>query len=122
MRDGDFIPGVVAAADLSSAQYYIVTFASTAGQVKLATAGDVFIGVLQNDPDSGEEASVKAIGVSYVKAGTSTITANAALAANSTGLATGTTTDNADIIGHALEASSATNDLIKALLTGPSRY
>lgn len=122
MRQGDDIPGLVAAADLSSKQYHVMAFASTAGQVKTATAGDTFIGVLQNDPASGEAAHVKAIGVSLVVAGTGAITAGAALLANSTGQVANTTTDNADIIGTALEASGASGDQILALLTGPSRY
>lgn len=122
MRDGDFIPGQTAAEDLSSSQYSVVTFASTAKQVKLSTAGDQFAGVLQNDPESGQEASVKATGFSLVKAGTSVISRGDSLAANSTGLAVNTTVDNADIFGIAYEDAAATNDLILALLQGPGRY
>lgn len=122
MRDGIDLPGLVAAANLSAKQYHVMAFASTAGQVKTATAGDTFIGVLQNDPASGEAAFVRSVGVSLVVAGTGAITAGAALLANSTGQVANTTTDNADIIGTALEASSASGDQILALLIGPNRY
>ena len=57
-----------ASGDLSSAQYYFVTQASTAKRVQVATGacGPAPLGVLQNDPTSGEEATVRILGSTKV--------------------------------------------------------
>lgn len=66
------LPGLVAAADLSAKQYYWMEMASTAGQCKTLNATtDEAIGILQNDPTSGQEAEVAYAGVAKVIAGTS---------------------------------------------------
>lgn len=54
----------VADEDLTSAQYRFVTVASTPGYIKLATGASnpMPIGVLQNSPSLGQEASVMVIG------------------------------------------------------------
>jgi len=57
-----------AAEDLSSYQYHFVTLDSDGKVQLLNAAGDTVIGVLQNDPGSGEEASVRVLGVSKVVA------------------------------------------------------
>jgi len=99
------LPGLVAGADLSAAQYLFVKFASTAGQVKAAAATtDAAFGVLQNDPKSGEEAEVAIGGLAKVVAGTSVgWTAGGAVGWNTTGqavpIAFDSTTDNTLIGG-----------------------
>lgn len=60
------IPGLKASADLSSKQYYFVKL-SGAGTVDVCAAvTDKPIGVLQNNPASGEEAIVCGLGVTKV--------------------------------------------------------
>ena len=55
----------VAGADLSTHQYKVVKLHTVAGQVVLAGAGEGF-GVLQNKPESGQEAQVRVFGLSRV--------------------------------------------------------
>lgn len=99
------LPGLVAGADLSAAQYLFVKFASTAAQVKpVAASTDAAFGVLQNDPKSGEEAEVAIGGLAKVVAGTSVgWTAGGAVGWNTTGQAVpiklDSTTDNTLIGG-----------------------
>lgn len=57
-----------AANDLSSNQYQLVAVNSN-GKVVLAGAGDHAVGVLQNDPASGEQAEVAILGQTKVVAG-----------------------------------------------------
>ena len=54
--------------DLTLAQYYHVTVASTAGYVKVATGAcnPAPLGVLQNAPSAGQEARVRLLGLSKV--------------------------------------------------------
>lgn len=60
---------LVAGADLSTHQYKFVKM-NGSGQAVLCTAvTDVPIGVLQNDPKSGQEAEITVIGGTKVKAG-----------------------------------------------------
>jgi len=55
--------------DLSSCQYFLVKF-SAADTVKSASAStDSIVGILQNEPESGETAEVGYAGVSKVMAG-----------------------------------------------------
>ena len=51
-----------AGADLSSNQYYFVKINSSGNAVLCSAATDKPIGVLQNDPTSGEEAQVLVVG------------------------------------------------------------
>jgi len=61
-----------AGADLSSSQFLGVKMDTTEGQVILMTgATDNFIGVLQNKPESGQEAAVAIAGVSKIEMGES---------------------------------------------------
>lgn len=99
------LPGLIAGEDLSSKQYYWVKFGSTAPEVKAAAATtDKAFGVLQNDPEDGEEAEVAIGGLAKVIAGTSVgWTAGGPVGWNSTGKAVpvglNTTTDNTLIGG-----------------------
>lgn len=73
----------VAGADLSAAQHLLVKQHSVAGQVVLAGDGENAIGVLLNDPTSGQAATV-AIGgkVKVIAGGTVAIGARVASDAN----------------------------------------
>lgn len=60
------VPGLVADGDLSAKQYYFVKI-SGAGTVAVCSAvTDRAIGVLQNEPASGQAATVMAVGVSKI--------------------------------------------------------
>lgn len=61
-------PGFKAAADLSAKQYYFVK-QTAAGEVNVCTgATDKPIGVLQNKPESGEDAEIISFGITKVSA------------------------------------------------------
>ncbi len=57
-------------ADLSAKQWYCVASGSVGGEVKLGTgaSGPGIIGVLQNDPQAGEEALVNLMGITKAAA------------------------------------------------------
>lgn len=64
------IGALTAAADLSAKQYFCVKKNATDNQVALCDAdGEVFLGILQDKPDSGIAAKVRCMGVSKVTAG-----------------------------------------------------
>ena len=117
------IPGLVAGESLASWQYGAVKLASTAGQVIKATATtDVILGIVQNDPASGEPAVVAVLGVSKAVAGVSTAVAvGAHLTCNATGVIT-QATDNSQDFAVAIDATTAASQLFRVLLLGPSRY
>ena len=110
------IPGLTAGATLAAKQYYVVKLASTAKQVIAAAAAtDGAIGIVQNDPASGEEALVACLGAVKAAAETS-VSAGDWVASSTTGRVKTTTNANDDVIGRALEASSAAGDIITVLL------
>lgn len=116
------IPGLTAGQDLSSIQYKIVKFASTAGQVIVgAAATDNLLGVLMNDPAANEPAHVATIGVAKVQAEASQ-NAGAWVTSSTTGRAKVTSSGNDDVIGKLLEASTTAGDIVAILLTGPSNF
>jgi hypothetical protein len=60
-----------ASVDLAAYQYHFVKAGSVAGEVTpSSTTGASVLGVLQNDPRAGEEATVRVFGTTKVKAGT----------------------------------------------------
>ena len=95
------------ATDLSAKQYFIVKL-SAAQTVALASAAtDILIGVLRNEPESGQAAEVHMIngGASAkVKAG-GTISAGDMITSDSAGKAVATTTTGNYVLGMALEAA-----------------
>ena len=105
------IPGLLAGASLSAKQYFPVKFASTVGEVIVATAaGATVVSIVQNDPGDGEPALLPGVGdVCKAVAGASDITQGQYLTPNSTGVIDTTT---GLVICQALEPSSATGDLI----------
>ncbi len=120
------IPGLTANADLSTHQFKVVSLQSTAGVCQLAATSIIVskvVGVLQNNPKSGEIAEVAYSGIVKAIAGTSTIVVGSVLAVNTTSRVVGSTTDNVQAIGKSLTAASAIGDIISVLLTpGGARY
>lgn len=106
------IPGLLAGASLAAAQYKPVVFASTAGEVIVATAaaGGV-LSIVQNDPADGEPALLPGPGdICKAVAGAADIAAGEFLAPNTSGVVDTTT---GYVIARALEASTAVGDLIR---------
>lgn len=60
------LPGLVAGADLSAKQFYFVKLSAAFTVVACSAVTDIPIGVLQNDPTSGQEASVCVFGLTKV--------------------------------------------------------
>lgn len=117
MNEGT-IPGLVAAATLATKQYHVVKPASTAGQIKLAAAGDdLQLGILLNNPGAGGEAAIAGPGtVADAIMGTSVgAAAGASLSANSTGQLAPYTTAGARI-ARALQTWSAAGDIIRVVV------
>lgn len=60
---------LTAASDLSAKQFYIVKKNTTNNQAALCdTAGEVLLGVLQNEPASGEACEIMVLGITKVSA------------------------------------------------------
>ncbi len=100
---------LTAAADLSGKQYYFVKLAS-ATTVNVCTAiTDIPIGVLQNDPTSGQSAVVRIFGLTKVSADGTLAAGNIiGTSADSQADAISRGTDNSvTILGQAVEAGSA---------------
>jgi hypothetical protein len=115
------LPGVTAGADLSAKQYYCVKMASTAKEVVVSSAAtDASIGLIQNDPVDGQEALVVVSGPARAAAETS-VSAGDWVASSTTGRVKTTTTANDDVVGRAVEASSAAGDII-TVIVGPFNY
>jgi len=109
------VPGALAAADLSSNQFYCVYKNTTNNQYALcATDGMVFDGVLQNKPAAaGDAAEVMCLGVTKVIAA-ETLTAGDLWGVGSAGTAkiveaTNTGADTGDYVaGRVIEGAAAT--------------
>ena len=115
------IPGLVAGADLSAKQYFLMRLASTAKTVLVAGAATAaLIGVLQNDPKSGEAASVVCAGLTKSIAG-GAISPGDLVTANSTGQCVATTTANNKVAGKAVTAATTAGDHFE-LIVGLSNY
>lgn len=96
---------LTASADLSAKQYYIVD-ASGDGTVTVAgSAGQAVLGVLQNDPESGQVALVRTNGVSKVKVGTGGLTAGDLVQAAADGTAIAASTGDY-VVGMALNTGA----------------
>lgn len=111
-----------AGADLSDARYCFVKLGTNPGEVVLATDADApIIGVLADfyRATPGMPVTVAIGGTMKVKAG-GAIGAGAWVTAGTGGVATATSADGANIRGLALEAATATGDIIEVLLVGPS--
>jgi hypothetical protein len=100
---------LTAAADLSSKQYHFVKLASATTVNVCSAITDVPIGVLQNDPESGEAAVIAIFGISKVVAD-GTITAARWLGTSADSQAAGITPGSDTtvyVMGQAIQAASA---------------
>ncbi len=107
-----------AGADLSSSQHLFVT-SDASGDAVVAGAGVRVVGVLDNDPTSGQAAGVAIEGVTKVIAGAA-VAAGADVASSAAGKAI-TSTSGDYIAGVALQAATADGDLIAVRLSQPGR-
>lgn len=112
---------LIANADLSAKQYYIVmsTGQNTAALCTGSSGGASRpVGVLQNDPPSGAAATVRFYGYTKVSAG-STIAAGEQITSTTGGQAMTAVTTGALVIGRANTNSTASGQIIEAFLFGP---
>lgn len=113
--------GALAAADLTLKRYYGVKLVTGANTVNIATANCHAIGILQNAPDSGEQAVVRYAGFSKAKAG-DVITRDDPLMFDSSGrVVTATAPGYAAetpiySIGRAMESATAADEIIEILI------
>ena len=108
-----------ASGDFGSYQFYFVKCASTSGRVDVATGGSdpVPIGVVQNDPHSGDLATVRVAGISKVYVSSSVAISNGnLLTAGSAGAAEIVNSDGSAFCAIALEDIPAGTGFIAALL------
>jgi len=105
-----------AAADYSTTGQYRFVYLSAANTVTLSGAGGSIIGILQNNPGSGEDASVMLMGVSRLSV-SAAVSVNARLESAANGQGVTTTTDKDNVGALALEEATAADDEIKVLLT-----
>ena len=111
----------VAAADLSTNQYNFVKLDSSGNAAAVSATSDQAIGVLQNDPLSGQEAEVLVIGGSKLVAG-GAVTEGALVGTSAAGKGSALTpsgTAGASVprfFGVALTEASAANDLFTVLV------
>jgi len=112
---------LVAAADLSTNQYNFVKLDSSGNAAAITALTDTAIGVLQNDPTSGQEAEVLVIGGSKLVAG-GAIGEGALVGTSTSGRGSALTpsgTAGASVprfFGVALTEASAANDLFTVLV------
>lgn len=114
----------IAAADLSSNQYYIVktTGENTANLCTGSSGGNAGPrGVLQNDPGTSQAATVRLAGLTKVSAG-GTISIGDLVTCTTGGQALTANTTGQLCIGRANSASTAAGQLIEVFLNGPLFY
>lgn len=108
----------VAGADLSTKQYTFVKLNSSGEVIAAAAATDIPIGVLQNNPASGAEASVTIVGGTKIVAGAA-IGEGGLVGTSSTGkavaLVAGTDTTKY-VVGTLLTESGADGDIVSAVV------
>lgn len=108
---------LTASADLSAKQYHIVDISGDGTVTYTGSAGQAALGVLQNDPESGQVALVRTSGVTKLKAGTNGLTAGDLVQADTDG--TGITASTGDyVIGMALNTGAAGTYVAVALGVG----
>jgi hypothetical protein len=111
--DSQVILSIPAGADLSALQYTFVKLSGT-GVIAAAAATDIPVGVLVNNPTSGETAAVAISGVVKLKA-SAAIAVGRLVGTTSTGTAVALTagTDTTKyILGQAITAAGAAGDII----------
>lgn len=118
------IPGFtftrVAGADLSSSQYYFVKLSTTDTVIACAAATDVPIGILQNAPTSGQEATIMVTGISKVSSNAA-LTIGNLIGTSGDGQADAKTagTDTTEyVVGVVLEATGGAAELATCTVNG----
>jgi hypothetical protein len=110
------VRSVAAGADLSTSTHLIVKLNSSGAAVLAAASTDPIVGVLQNYPSSGQQATYAFSGTAKVVAG-GTIAVGAWVTSNSSGQAIATTTPGDVIIGRYVgTAAAASGDLAEIQL------
>lgn len=121
LSDSQVTLSIPAGADLSAKQYTFVKISGT-GVIAVAAATDAPIGVLLNDPTTGETAAVAVSGVVKVKA-SAAIVAGVAVGTTATGTAVtlvpGTDTTKF-LLGRAITAAGAAGDIITVAINAAS--
>lgn len=113
--DGNYLIGLKAGESLASNQYCFAK-QDTDFEILAATANSSKIcGIIQNDPASGENVSVKIAGVSFLKVAGTTSEGDA-LTSDSEGLGVVTTSAGHEVGAQALEDGAA-NEVISVLIT-----
>lgn len=113
--------GLTASADLSTKQFLFVKMSGALTVDVCATDGELAVGVLQNKPTSGKEATVETDGITKVKA-SEAITAGQLVGTANDGRAkvidpTSTGADTGDwALGVALDTVTAQNQLVTVKL------
>lgn len=112
-----------AGADLSAKQYYALQLTTTE-TVTLADATVRAVGILQNDPASGEAASVCLLGISkaVTDGNAAAIACMDSLAPDANGKLVKTTTDNDEAVAVALAPSTADGTIIPVFVFPLRRY
>jgi hypothetical protein len=107
-----------AAADLSGKIYHFVRLsaANTVNQASYA-ADNTLVGVLLNDPKTGEAATVQIAGIGHITAGAA-ITAGDPITTNGSGRAVAASSGQW-VMGKALESAAADGDVIAAIFNVP---
>lgn len=112
----DFERSRAAGESLASAQFYIVQ-QNASGDIEIGEgATDLLVGVLQNAPASGEQATYRFLGTSKVVA-SGAISIGDWVTSDASGKATTTTTDKDVVVGRALQAAAADGDIIEIQLS-----
>lgn len=105
------VTGFVATGDLSAKQYQPVKPGSTAGTVKVAVLGtDKAVGILMNDPTSGQAAEIVTVGNAKAKCAVNS-TVGGFLTANTTGYLKPASSANDRILAIALEACTVAGNI-----------
>lgn len=109
---------LVAGADLSGSQYLAVKLNASGQAVPITAATDVPIGILQNQPKSGQEAEIVVSGGSKIKA-SAAISLPAQLTVSATGAAAAAvagTDITKYVFGQPLVAAGGPNEVITAVV------
>lgn len=122
MSSDHIYPGAIAAADLRTKQYHFMRFVGTTersvNQASLDTSTEL-AGILVNQPNTNEHASIKYQGETFAIAGAA-VSANALLTTNSSGRAV--TAGSGDMVGgRAVVAAGGDGDKIRVVACIPWR-
>lgn len=117
VSSSEHVTSLQAAADNRTKQYHIAKV-SGAHAFTFATAGDRPVGILQNDPNTGEAGAIMLGGISRcVSDGSGTaIVAGDPVKSDGSGRAIKAATDKDKAVGYALDGSSAAGIIISVLV------